>query len=633
MADAAVVVPVEWIKNWEKSGRGEFLHLCRILTENKSHDSSTYKDFQQALYELSYHVIKGNLKHEQASNVLNDISISVDSGMSTTFKVLDEKCTIFNSLALAVVARILGDGTVQEGKVEKGQENVDVFNAHSKYELTLKISYKQQKFNLLREENEGYAKLIAELGQDLSGNITSDLILENIKSLIGCFNLDPNRVLDVILEVFECRPEHDDFFISLLESYMSMCEPQTLCHILGFKFKFYQEPNGETPSSLYRVAAVLLQFNLIDLDDLYVHLLPADNCIMDEHKREIVEAKQIVRKLTMVVLSSDKIDEREKEKEKEEEKVEKPPDNQKLGLLEALLKIGDWQHAQNIMDQMPPYYAASHKLIALAICKLIHITIEPLYRSATWAVDHEGFFSESDPCDSTAGHLLSRVGVPKGAKGSPVNALQNKRAPKQAESFEDLRRDVFNMFCYLGPHLSHDPILFAKVVRIGKSFMKEFQSDGSKQEDKEKTEVILSCLLSITDQVLLPSLSLMDCNACMSEELWGMFKTFPYQHRYRLYGQWKNETYNSHPLLVKVKAQTIDRAKYIMKRLTKENVKPSGRQIGKLSHSNPTILFDYILSQIQKYDNLITPVVDSLKYLTSLNYDVLACILSGEVIT
>ncbi|KAL0588492.1 THO complex subunit 2 [Plecturocebus cupreus] len=143
-------------------------------------------------------------------------------------------------------------------------------------------------------------------------------------------------------------------------------------------------------------------------------------------------------------------------------------------------------------------------------------------------------------------------------------------------------------------------------------------------------EVILSCLLSITDQVLLPSLSLMDCNACMSEELWGMFKTFPYQHRYRLYGQWKNETYNSHPLLVKVKAQTIDRAKYIMKRLTKENVKPSGRQIGKLSHSNPTILFDYILSQIQKYDNLIIPVVDSLKYLTSLNYDVLAyCIIEA----
>ncbi|XP_036736724.2 THO complex subunit 2 isoform X5 [Manis pentadactyla] len=619
MADAAVVLPVEWIKNWEKSGRGEFLHLCQILSENKSRDSSSYKDFQQALYELSCHVVNGNLKHEHASNVLNDISEfheDMPSILADVFCILDtetncleekSKRDYFTQLVLACLY-LVSDTVLKERLDPETLESLGLIKQSQQFnqksvKIKTKLFYKQQKFNLLREENEGYAKLIAELGQDLSANITSDLILENIKSLIGCFNLDPNRVLDVILEVFECRPEHDEIFISLLESYMSMCEPQTLCHILGFKFKFYQEPNGETPSSLYRVAAVLLQFNLIDLDDLYVHLLPADNCIMDEHKREIVEAKQIVRKLTMVVLSSEKIDEREKEKEKEEEKVEKPPDNQKLGLLEALLKIGDWLHAQNIMDQMPSYYAASHKLIALAICKLIHITIEPLYR---------------------------RVGVPKGAKGSPVNALQTKRAPKQAESFEDLRRDVFSMFCYLGPHLSHDPILFAKVVRIGKSFMKEFQSDGGKQEDKEKTEVILSCLLSITDQVLLPSLSLMDCNACMSEELWGMFKTFPYQHRYRLYGQWKNETYNSHPLLVKVKAQTIDRAKYIMKRLTKENVKPSGRQIGKLSHSNPTILFDYILSQIQKYDNLITPVVDSLKYLTSLNYDVLAyCIIEA----
>uniref|UniRef100_A0A2K6N0V8 THO complex subunit 2 n=1 Tax=Rhinopithecus bieti TaxID=61621 RepID=A0A2K6N0V8_RHIBE len=505
MAAAAVVVPAEWIKNWEKSGR----------------------DFQQALYELLIIIV---------SMYIHFLNIETNC--------LEEKSKrdYFTQLVLACLVN-------HATALQPGQFFAPKKFWHINIFIFCQIAW-------------------------------------------GCFNLDPNRVLDVILEVFECRPEHDDFFISLLESYMSMCEPQTLCHILGFKFKFYQEPNGETPSSLYRVAAVLLQFNLIDLDDLYVHLLPADNCIMDEHKREIAEAKQIVRKLTMVVLSSEKMDEREKEKEKKRGESR-----------EALLKIGDWQHAQNIMDQMPPYYAASHKLIALAICKLIHITIEPLYR---------------------------RVGVPKGAKGSPVNALQNKRAPKQAESFEDLRRDVFNMFCYLGPHLSHDPILFAKVVRIGKSFMKEFQSDGSKQEDKEKTEVILSCLLSITDQVLLPSLSLMDCNACMSEELWGMFKTFPYQHRYRLYGQWKNETYNSHPLLVKVKAQTIDRAKYIMKRLTKENVKPSGRQIGKLSHSNPTILFDYILSQIQKYDNLITPVVDSLKYLTSLNYDVLAyCIIEA----
>ncbi|XP_068267883.1 THO complex subunit 2 isoform X1 [Nyctibius grandis] len=656
----AVLLPAEWIKNWEKGGKSDFVQLCRTLSENKSHDNMSFRDIQQILYELAYHVVRGNLKHDQTSNVLGDViefREDMPSILADVFCILDietscleekSKRDNFTQLVLACLENsayenktllpeyermgvsfvnlqflyLVSDTVLKERLDPETLESLGLIKQSQQFnqksvKIKTKLFYKQQKFNLLREENEGYAKLIAELGQDLSGNVTSDLILENIKSLIGCFNLDPNRVLDIILEVYECRPEYDDFFVPLIESYMYMCEPQTLCHILGFKFKFYQDPSGETPSSLYRVAAVLLQHNLIDLEDLYVHLLPGDNAIIEEHKREIVEAKQIVRKLTMVVLSSEKTEEKEKEKEKEEEKTEKPPDNQKLGLLEALLKIGDWHHAQSIMDQMPPFYATSHKPIAIALCQLAHVTIEPLYR---------------------------RVGVPKGAKGSPISPLPNKRAPKQADSFEELRKEVFNMLCYLGPHLSHDPILFAKVVRLGKAFMKEvgtmkkfisdrvvkFQSDGSKQEDKEKMETLFSCLLSITDQVLLPSLSLMECNACMSEELWGMFKTFPYQYRYRLYGQWKNETYDSHPLLVKVKAQTIDRAKYIMKRLTKENVKPSGRQIGKLSHSNPTILFDYILSQIQKYDNLITPVVDSLKYLTSLNYDVLAyCVIEA----
>ena len=33
------------------------------------------------------------------------------------------------------------------------------------------------------------------------------------------------------------------------------------------------------------------------------------------------------------------------------------------------------------------------------------------------------------------------------------------------------------------------------------------------------------------------------------------------------------------------------------RRLTKDNVKPSGRQIGKLNNSNPGIIFDYVSTQ------------------------------------
>lgn len=53
----------------------------------------------------------------------------------------------------------------------------------------------------------------------------------------GCFDLDPNRVIDIVLESFECRPHLQNFYLPLLCDYVS--DPLTLCHILGFRFHFY----------------------------------------------------------------------------------------------------------------------------------------------------------------------------------------------------------------------------------------------------------------------------------------------------------------------------------------------------------------------------------------------------------
>lgn len=50
-------------------------------------------------------------------------------------------------------------------------------------------SYKQRKFNLFREESEGYSKLIVELNQERQDNEVAST-LEIVKSLIGtnlCF--------------------------------------------------------------------------------------------------------------------------------------------------------------------------------------------------------------------------------------------------------------------------------------------------------------------------------------------------------------------------------------------------------------------------------------------------------------
>ena len=94
-------------------------------------------------------------------------------------------------------------------------------------------SYKQNKFNLLREQSEGFSKLITEVTSALPpphspatglpldpSSINPERvrpIWKRILSLIGYFDLDPNRALDVILDLFSAYlTTHWSFFLALL---------------------------------------------------------------------------------------------------------------------------------------------------------------------------------------------------------------------------------------------------------------------------------------------------------------------------------------------------------------------------------------------------------------------------------
>ncbi|CAL8583642.1 THO2 plays a role in transcriptional elongation [Xanthoria parietina] len=68
------------------------------------------------------------------------------------------------------------------------------------------VLYRQSNYNLLREETEGYSKLITELFTTSSGEALSSEVVEEtferVKGMIGAFDLDVGRVLDVTLDVF-----------------------------------------------------------------------------------------------------------------------------------------------------------------------------------------------------------------------------------------------------------------------------------------------------------------------------------------------------------------------------------------------------------------------------------------------
>ena len=60
---------------------------------------------------------------------------------------------------------------------------------------------------------------------------------------LGRFHLDPNRVVDIMLDAFEFNLEEEDFYITLLKEYSSNYDKSTLCNILGFKYQFYKVRN------------------------------------------------------------------------------------------------------------------------------------------------------------------------------------------------------------------------------------------------------------------------------------------------------------------------------------------------------------------------------------------------------
>lgn len=54
--------------------------------------------------------------------------------------------------------------------------------------------------------------------------------------------------------------------------------------------------------------------------------------------------------------------------------------NQKFGLLEALLRIGEWTTFRKICNKLPQTYVMSQYPISYNLCQLIHLLIDPIYR-------------------------------------------------------------------------------------------------------------------------------------------------------------------------------------------------------------------------------------------------------------
>lgn len=233
-------------------------------------------------------------------------------------------------------------------------------------------------------------------------------------------------------------------------------------------------------------------------------------------------------------------------------------------MCEALLTVGDWKTAQKFIDKLPEQSVIVKEPVAKALASLIHNVIDPVYSKL------------------------------KNRKSRPSMPYRNDLSIPMANSVLELRENAFAMATKLGPSMHHDPILMYKLIRIMNSILTDMKVDPNTSPKTERDELLYFDCISLIDASILPALSYMDCNCCIAEEIWSIIKMFPYHHRYSFYARWKNDTYLIHPKLIRRRGLAQKQIKALMKRVSKETIKPVGRSIGKLSHCSPGFLFDYV---------------------------------------
>ncbi|XP_021832088.1 THO complex subunit 2 isoform X1 [Prunus avium] len=491
--------------------------------------------------------------------------------------------------------------------------------------VNTRLLYQQTKFNLLREESEGYAKLVTLLCQNSeTSSHNAAATIGIIKSLIGHFDLDPNHVFDIVLESFELQPD-SNVFLELIPIFPKSHASQ----ILGFKFQYYQrlEVNSPVPFGLYKLTALLVKEDFIDLDSIYAHLLPKDDEAFEHYSafssKRLDEANKI-GKINLAATGKDLMDDEKQgdvtidlfaaldmEAEAVGERSTECENNQTLGLLTGFLAVNDWYHAHLLFERLSPLHPVEHIQICNSLFRLIEKTISSAYDTVRRA------------------HLLSFGS----SSGTSVDVINTENSSRHG-SFVDLPKELFQMLACAGPYLYRDTLLLQKVCRVLRgyySFALDLVSSGERVVDPSYVFVwnprlhlkeAKSRIEEALGTCLLPSLQLVPANPAVGQEIWEVMSLLPYEVRYRLYGEWEKEDERIPMVLAARQTAKLD-TRRILKRLAKENLKQLGRMVAKLAHANPMTVLRTIVHQIEAYRDMITPVVDAFKYLTQLEYDVL----------
>eukprot|EP00439_Symbiodinium_sp_Y106_P079741 s783_g18.t1 len=521
-----------------------------------------------------------------------------------------------------------------------------------------KARYTVARFNLLREHNEGYARLIMyidrllHLEMDVEGTAeqltkTRESVIDDVMLLMGYSYLCPNRIIAMAIDIYEriiieeAEPsKKPQAILALLRRFSRdrvskvasfLLHPgQPPAAAVGGKDAKPPEPNVR--ASQFVATASLISLGLVDLRMVWSYLEPSEKKIQEawSHLNFRYEAK--LKTVSVVDLSGKQNLARDKRYFNGCAKNFNLMLNQKIRLVEAMISINDWCNACVMLTQLRRICRpCMNHYIRQALCDLLKWIIEPLLPKSQQGIPRYN----KDIRRFAWGVAMLPAG------GGPVPGHL-----RQAVDLQDFLPACKQVLDHLEYYMHTDNALLTCMWQVIASSLKEIpegsntaMAAASANSAAPSNRTLDDKLVAIIYKHLLPAISIAKPNPFLSSVAWNVLKQLTVFQRYMIYSCW--ETRYSQFMLKYSWEEAKFEAKKILKRVVSSD-KTSERDredpnayrphpvFCQLCQTNPIPIVEVMLKDIEIgfNVNMIQPYVDLTSRCSEMMTDVVGYVLS-----
>jgi len=620
----------------------------------------TRQDLQQYLAEVTWSAIKGEVSPARAAELLAKSPIKSKeplqqllgdvlwlAGFAATEQPKSDMKTEFEGFCLELVK----EGVLSRPQLATNLDMDCITDAVCQVQplrkkmnmMRTKLKYTITRYNIFRENNDGYAKMLYLL--DTVSNLrhrpevtpaqaseTRQRIAEEIQRLIGYDHLCPNRAVAAILDIFEARflqqpkgPTHTwaQPLIDLLDSFprrrlTSVAVFQVLSHVpppqpaekVADPFRL---ASRATPTNFFAIAALAKIGDLIDLEMVWTHLEPSDEVLKTSAAELMQSYEDDVSRLSKVDLSGSA--DADHQKFAKSLQAWNVYTDQKLKFVAALISVNHWQMANRILLHLSSFCkpCLNHH-VRSALCDLLKWLLDPILKPMM-KEPLVGTFVETRCFD-----LMSTKGAEGGQKSPGL---------KQTTNLDELLPQVREVLDHLEYFLHTDQYLLCAMWKLMQLCIEYREGEGS-----NSTVVTDEGGLAIMSRHLLPAVSIAPPNPSLNDLMWIALSKLTVYQRYMIYSCW--ETMNDRFLVKLAAERTVSSAKQILKRVVSNADRRdliahnAHYHFNKLCLCNPIPAIETMLKNLEIgfNVNMIQPFVECTARCSDLTADIVGYVLA-----